>query len=278
MQLRDPVEDRRVFSRLLSRYLTVAPSLVDAVRSDVVAWRGLELHIPGPFGIRASVLAGNVRICALLDLAIKRGATVVDVGANIGVIAAYAARKVGSAGRVVAVEPAADNVRVLRDNLRRNRLSGVSVVEGAAGRRRERREFYLRGELSAVNSLFPESCYASVTQVATVDVTPLDELVDGHVDVVKIDVEGAELDVLAGMPRLLAQPGLHLIAEWHPRLQRDAGYDPGALPRTLLEAGFRVDAVGHLRSRPLHPGDIDRLGARLFRAKRPVELFARKSA
>jgi FkbM family methyltransferase len=267
-----------VFSRLLSRYVATSPSLVRAIRSDVIAWAGLELHIPGPFRIRASVLAGNVRMCALLDAVIRRGATVVDVGANIGVIAAYAARKVGSSGRVVAVEPAVDNVRVMRDNLRRNRLSGVSIVEGAAGRRRERRDFYLRGELSAVNSLFPESCYASVTQVATVDVAPLDDLVDGHADVVKIDVEGAELDVLGGMPRLLAQPGLNLIVEWHPRLQRDAGYEPGALPRTLLDAGFRVDAVGHLRSRSLQPRDIDSLGARLFRAKRPVELFARKPA
>ena len=264
------------FSRLLSRYAAVTPSLVRATRSDVIAWRGLELHIPGSIAIRASVLAGNVRICAILDAIARRGATVVDVGANIGVIAAYAARRVGSGGRVVAVEPAADNVRVLRDNLRRNRLSGVSIVEGAAGRCRERREFYLRGDLSAVNSLFPDSCYASVTQVATVDVTPLDDLVDGHVDIVKIDVEGAELDVLAGMPRLLAHPGLHLIIEWHPCLQRDAGYDPGALPRTLLDAGFRVDAVGHLRSHPLRGRDIDRLGVRLFRAKRPVELYARK--
>ena len=48
-----------------------------------------------------------------------------------------------------------------------------------------------------------------------------------------------------------------------------------ALPRMLLDAGFRVDAVGHLGSRPLPASDIPELARRLSRAGRPVELFAR---
>ena len=138
---------------------------------------------------------------------------------------------------------------------------------------RETREFYLRGEVSAVNSLLPESCYASVSAVARVDVAPLDELVSGRVDLVKIDVEGAELEVLSGMPRLLAQPGLSLAIEWHPELQRAAGYAPDALPRFMLDAGFRVAAVGHFGATALREDAIEPLTQRLLRARRPVELL-----
>lgn len=263
---------------LLSRYVALAPSVVQALRSDVVDFRGLQLRIPGGLPIRLSVLAGNTRLCALLDAALHQGSTVVDVGANIGVIAAYAARRAGPTGRVIAIEPASDNLLVLEENLQRNRLTNVKALDVAAGRRRESRQFYLRGDVSAVNSLFPESCYAQVTNVATVNVAPLDELVEGTADLVKIDVEGAELDVLSGMPRLLSEPGIQLIVEWHPLLQQAAGYGVDELPRALLDAGFLVDAVGHFGSQPLREKDIRSIADRLVRTKRPVELFASRVA
>ena len=245
------------------------------MRSETTDLAGLSLRIPGPVSVRLSVVAGNARLCALLDTVLRPGSTVIDVGANIGVITAYAAMRVGSAGVVVAIEPAADNLEVLAANLRRNNLTNVRIVDSAAGRRRESRPFYLRGDVSAVNSLFPESCYAHVTATAEVRVVPVDDLVEGGADLVKIDVEGAELDVLAGMPRLLAQRGIHLVVEWHPVLQQAAGYAPDALPRLLLDGGFRLDAIGHGGSWPLNTSGIPELASRLIRAGRPVELFAR---
>src|SRR6185436_7076238 len=114
----------------------------------------------------------------LMDAAMRPGATVVDVGASIGYNTVYASRRVGPAGRVVAIEPAADNVGVLRENLASNRLENVVVHAVAAGRADEVRNLFLRGETSAVNSLFPESVYAAVTNIEPVRVAPLDDLVD----------------------------------------------------------------------------------------------------
>ena len=271
---------RRVVSTAgaLSRYAALLPSFLQAAGSETVRLAGMNLQIPGPASVRLSVVGGNARIRALLDTVLRPGSTVVDVGANIGVIAAYAAMRVGPAGRVIAIEPAADNLRVLARNLERNNLANVTIIEGAGGRRRESRQFYLRGDVSAVNSLFPDSCYAEVTSTTDVQVLPVDDLIDAGIgaDLVKIDVEGAELDVLAGMPRLLAHPGIHLVVEWHPVLQEAAGYAADELPRQLLDAGFRIDAVGHLGSRPLRSGEITDLASRLSRAGRPVELFARR--
>jgi hypothetical protein len=80
----------------------------------------------------------------------------------------------------------------------------------------------------------------------TVDVTvrTVDDLVPAGADLVKIDVEGAELDVLDGMDRLLSGHRLtSLLVEWNPAAQRDAGHEPHELPRRLVEAGFQVTVL-----------------------------------
>jgi len=250
--------------------------LVEACAGRHVDVAGARVRIPGRLSIRLSVVAGNIRVHRLMDAAIVPGATVVDVGANIGYNTVYAARRVGPSGRVVAIEPAADNLAVLRDNLLANRIANVVVQPVAAGRAHEVRDLFLRGELSAVNSLFPESVYAEVTGVEQVRVAPLDDLVEVDPDLVKIDVEGAELDVLAGMTRLLGRSSIRLIVEWHPRLQQAAGFAPDALPRFLLDRGFTLQAASHAHVAPLDSGGIDRVAARLARSGRPVELVARR--
>ena len=255
------------------RYLWPLAQACAAARVSVA---GARVRVPGPLPIRLSVVAGNIRLHRVIDAVVGPGATVVDVGANIGYNTVYAARRVGRRGRVIAIEPAADNVRVLRENVSANALDNVAVHAVAAGRTREVRDLFLRGDVSAVNSLFQESVYASVTGVERVAVVPLDEIVDGDADLVKIDVEGAELDALGGMTRLLHNPRLQLIVEWHPRLQEAAGYAADALPRFLLERGFALQAASHTRVTAIDAGGIDAMAARLRRSGHPVELIARR--
>jgi FkbM family methyltransferase len=253
-----------------------ARPLAQACLGTHVDLAGARIRLPGPLAIRLSVVAGNVRLHRLLDRLVHRGATVVDAGANVGYNTIYVSGLVGPSGRIVAVEPAADNVRLLRENIAANRLGNVLVHDVALGRIREVRSLFLRGDSSAVNSLFQPSVYASVTGVEKVAVVPLDDLVDGVVDVVKIDVEGAELDVLGGMTRLLRHPGIRLIVEWHPQLQEAAGYTADALPRFLLDHGFGLRAASHTRVRRLEAGEIGALSTQLRRRGRPVELVAQR--
>lgn len=254
--------------------LGLSQAVVGAWRGETVRVAGADFWVPGTRRIRLSVVAGNVRMHRLLDRFVRPGATVIDVGANIGYNTIHAARLAGPVGRVFAVEPTPDNLDVLHGNLRAARIANVIVVPVAAGRAAGTRTLFVRGARSAVNSLFAESCYAAVTEVLRVAVMPLDELVDGTAQVVKIDVEGAELDVLEGMPRLLhARPGA-LVVEWHPVLQAMAGYAPAELPLWLLRRGWRLRAVSHTRIRALTTRNLDRLSARLLRLRRPVELLA----
>jgi FkbM family methyltransferase len=272
-----PLADAPSFDDAMTMWRYLRP-LAEAAAGSRVSVAGARVTVPGPLAIRLSVVASNIRLHRLMDAAAGRGATIVDVGANTGYNTVYAAALVGPAGRVIAIEPAADNVRVLRDNIAANHLANVAVHAVAAGRTHEVRDLFLRGDVSAVNSLFPESVYATVTAVDQVPVVPLDALVEGDADLVKIDVEGAELDVLGGMTRLLRSPRIQLIVEWHPRLQEAAGYSADALPRCLLDAGFHLRAASHTHIAPLNAAGVDSLAAQLRRSGRPVELVAARPA
>lgn len=263
---------------LLGGYLGAVPALIRAVGSEMVTVAGATIRIPGSVHVRGSVVAGNVRMRAIVDALVQPGDTVVDVGANIGAFAVHAAHRVGPHGRVVAIEPAPDNLVVLAENVRRNAPGRIAVVPAAAGRRSETRTLYLRGEMSAVSSLYADSCYGGVSGHAAVDVQRLDDIVAGTASVVKLDVEGAELDVLDGMSRLLQAPNLIVITEWHPALQRAAGFEADQLPHWLLERGFALQAVGHTSCTPFERHDIEPMMRRLLRRQRPVELVARRGA
>lgn len=251
-------------------------ALVQAAFGERVTLAGMTVRVPGSRQIRWSVVAGNLRIQRLIDAAAPPGGLIVDVGAHTGYNTVYAARRVGSRGRVIAIEPTEDARTVLLENIAHNQVTNVTVVDGAAGAERGEREFFIRGDTSAVNSLFADSFYAAVTSTTRVAVAPLDDLVDGTPDLVKIDVEGAEMDVLAGMTRILGGPDIHLIVEWHPVLQEAAGFAADALPRFLLAAGFDVQAAGHFRTEPLVEAGIERMTHRLRVSRRPAELVARR--
>ncbi len=222
---------------------------------------------------RWSIIGGNLRIHRLLDSLLRPGDHFVDVGANIGYNALYAAARVGHRGRVTAIEPAPDTVALLRQHVAANQLAHVGVVAGAAGRRRETRRLFVRGAVSAVNSLYRDGCYGEPTAVTAVEVHPLDDLVPSA-DVVKIDVEGAELEVLEGMARLIAQHHPSVIVEWHPALQQAAGFDPAALPRWLLAQGYQLAIAWHTRLTPFDARRIDDLARSLLGRRRSVELVA----
>jgi FkbM family methyltransferase len=253
-----------------------APALVSVIYGSRCRVADLALELPWSRGIRLAIVAGNMRMHRLMDRVVEDGDTVVDVGANIGYNTAYLARLAGPQGRVIAIEPAADNVAVMKRQLARNHFEEVTIHECAAGARDGARDLFLRGPLSGINSLYPDGCYGGVTGQVEVPVVRLDTLIRESVDVIKIDVEGAEIDVLRGMPRLLGNPNLRLLVEWHPALQHAAGSTAEALPEFLFAQGFTVTAAWHTHEAFLTPTSLDKVARELVAKNRSIELFARR--
>jgi len=201
---------------------------------------------------------------------IQPGHVVCDVGANVGTYTVPLARLVGATGRVIAFEPNRPTRACLRQNIRQNRLSNVSVVRAAVGDSAGyARLIATEDNLGEAHLALPGDASVEGERVA---VTTLDTEVArlrlGRVDFLKIDVEGFELAALRGAERILAaNPRLVVQTEIVPA--HAARYGFGIAELTGFFASHRFspytcDARGCMRpantSRP--PADADWFWAR----------------
>lgn len=154
----------------------------------------------------------------LIERIVKLGDVFIDVGANLGLHTLAAARAMHGKGRIIAFEPFGLTKCLLEKNVRINGFSDiVEIHQSAVSSHPGYQPLYL-GKTSGHHSLFPleESAAASVAPVSVPLVT-LDAVMADHptVNVVKIDAEGAELDVVEGGRNVLQQnPNIVLIVEF----------------------------------------------------------------
>lgn len=202
----------------------------------------------------------------LLDIH-RPGMNFVDVGANMGYftsLAALAVRADGAKGQVWAFEPDPESYEFLADNVALNWIfEGVWLECKGVYSRSDTVTLYKREKYVGNTSLgaVPEGDLARIMDRQTphqVEVVSLDEyfLPGGEpLDLVKIDVEGAEPHVLQGMRGLLAaQPRIRLMLEWSPgQIRNTMKLDPAPMMLMLREHGFRAAYIGQT----LEPVDLE---------------------
>lgn len=130
---------------------------------------------------------------------LRPGATVMDIGANVGFYTLLAARYVGDTGTVLAVEPNERNLFFLRRHVALNCATNVTVVGAAAGGTDGTARFSF-GVHALMGHLTEDG--SEIVLLRSLD-SLQEELGLRPVSVMKIDVEGAEADVLAGAERIL---------------------------------------------------------------------------
>jgi FkbM family methyltransferase len=144
----------------------------------------------------------------------RPGEVVVDAGACIGRHTLWLARAVGPQGKLIALEPLPANFRMLRRNVRANRLANVVCIPAALGATRGQVELRFDYETSTASSR------RELPGRAVVDQWSLDlllaELGVETVDIIKLDVEGMEIDALEGARQTLAaSPHARIVVEVH---------------------------------------------------------------
>lgn len=156
------------------------------------------------------------------------GMTVLDVGANAGLYSMLASKSVGASGHVVSFEPSPRERARLEGHLRLNRCRNVTVEPVALGDATGEAElFVVEGHEIGCNSIHPAEGISG--HRVRVPVRRLDDYVAGgrfaRVDLVKMDIEGAELSALRGAesmfrsarPVLLCEIEEARVAPWHYR-------------------------------------------------------------
>lgn len=201
---------------------------------------GLTLYVPRDFAF-LGVRPYEPETTDLLLSLLKMGMTFVDVGAHIGYYSLLASRKIGPTGKVFAFEPDPRNYALLTVNISVNNCTNVVPVQKAVA------DYTGKGRLFVAISSVSHSLYKDksipISSTIEIDVVSLDDyfrqLGWPSINVIKMDIEGAEIPALRGMRELFSRnPTLKLILEFKPRRILTAGYTVEEFFHILTELGF----------------------------------------
>lgn len=236
--------------------------LIPARRPVLVPLDGFSLYVrldDWAVGARIAVRRRyEPHVSAVFARHLRPGAVVLDIGANIGFYSMLAARHVGPAGRVIAIEPSAISCDLIRRSAARNGFERVEVFECAASDLEEIVEFDADDSNGRISH---EPTGAGWTQVQAVI---LDRKLAGEarIDLVKIDVEGAEARALRGMREILVRDHPILLTEFSPAgLRLASGVEPAGYLAFLRGLGYELHVIPEDGSAPRRANDPEILAA-----------------
>ena len=170
------------------------------------------------------------------------GMTFLDVGANIGYYTALGARAVGPNGKVIALEPDPESFKYLEQTIAANAVGNVQAFPIAASDVPATLPLYISRDNRGDNRLYqPGADWPKIE----VEAQPIDALLAENdietLDFIKIDVQGYEPKVIAGLRDTITRsPKLTLLSEFWPKGIRDAGGDPEDFLNTLRDLGLTL--------------------------------------
>jgi FkbM family methyltransferase len=168
-----------------------------------------------------------------------------DIGANIGYFTLLAATVVGPAGRVIAFEPNPANCELIRMSVAANGVSNVALHSYAVADVVQTFPLDVGGT-NTNGMLITDGAMADDPDTLMVQTVVLDDFLTapGRLDVVKLDIEGAEPRALKGMARLIETYRPQLLLEFAPTLiERTSQAEPGAFLELLINWGYGLQIL-----------------------------------
>ncbi len=226
----------------------------------VVPWLdGLLLNIiPGNETCRSVFITGRYEPneFSVLATALTPGMVFVDIGANMGLYSMYASRRVGNAGRVIAVEPSSREFKQLSANIQLNRLSNVHTLRAAVCDKIGETELLVAIAAHAGHNTTGGFAYdTALDHRERVPSVSLDSLVEteklSRVDVIKMDIEGGELAAICGARETLMRFHPVLLVEVADRSLYHQGATSAQLLDLISTFGYRFFAFSPTTGRPV---------------------------
>ena len=259
---------RKTVKRVRPAHIAMHRLMGHVLMPALERWTDFKTIPEDPFWFRLELLTGQheTETAQLLRQLVKPGMIALDIGAHVGYYTRQLSRLTGAGGQVIAFEPHPRTHLALRHNTRA--LNNVTPLQVAVAETAGSAELYDYLMMSASGSLHYDESLAHLqrAQMGEGDVAPrgqegfemqrfrvetvsidacLADLGIKRVDVVKMDIEGAELGALRGMRgTILASTGMKLVMEYNPGALKAFGHDPQAALDEVLDMGFsRVEAI-----------------------------------
>ncbi len=177
---------------------------------------------------------------AMLAL-VKPGDTVIDIGANIGMITLLASHLVGPRGRVLSFEPNPAPRRRLQEHIEINSIKNVEIFDVALSDAEEQKTLIVDGSHDGIGTLAARPDFANVTQRHDLRTAIGDNVLPAELAgnvFIKIDVEGFEIRVLRGLGRTIEKYRPIILTEFEPRHLEKAGSSPSELFHIMGGHGY----------------------------------------
>lgn len=236
---------------------------------NVVNVQGSEMYInifdPDPsmrhaFRMYALKRAHEEYTTRLFCRNVEKGDVVVDLGGNIGYFTLLAARLVGKEGKVYSFEPEPKNYSYLIKNIELNGYDNIIAVQKAVSDKSGRVKLFFCPydighhtiqQYGGIREYRPSKLVddkkIKFVEVESVSLDEFFEEITTPINLIKMDVEGAEMLALSGMERIIREnENLSMFVEFFPLLIREMGQSPEEFARRLFEDfHFSVFVVGH---------------------------------
>ncbi|MCB1702033.1 MAG: FkbM family methyltransferase [Pseudomonadales bacterium] len=188
----------------------------------------------------------------LVLASLQAGDVFLDVGANIGYYSVLAASRVGVEGAVLAFEPDPGNFRLLAENLQLNDCAGVvTAFEAGLADKTRPGQLYLSEDNAGDHQIFAAAAGRRELPITLYHGADFLRARLSRLDLLKVDVQGAEYAVMSGLiPLLLDLPRLpRIILELTPLSLRQAGSSGRALIELLATLGQPLWIIDHIEHR-----------------------------
>lgn len=234
--------------RLVRRILPTGTRIRVTVRAGRAA--GLSLSIDPRYEGHYGAGLHEKALLECLASHLRRGEVFYDVGAHIGFVSLIGARLVGLQGNVFAFEADPENSSRVLDHARTNSLPQIEVIRSAVWSECKMLSFQRDSAASSRNTgaVAQPRENSNAGEVISIPAVTLDRFAEEHraPNVIKIDVEGAECEVLKGAEAVFRDGKPILICEVH-HAQASV-----AVSEWLEQRGYRWEWLGHETKFPRH--------------------------
>ena len=183
----------------------------------------------------------------LFRTVVKKGDVILDMGANIGYFTLLAAKLVGKKGKVYSFEPEPRNYHYLKKNIELNKYTNVFAFQKAVADKPGKVKLYICpydtghhtiNQYGGIEKYSPKFIYTN-KEFVEIEAVVLDDFfgeTKRKIDVIKMDIEGAEVLALSGMDHIIKENGkLKMFIEFFPLFIREMGSSPEEFIKKLLE-------------------------------------------